>query len=132
MPEVHIFREDDAEINAAIAEAQTHYEKFVVAMIADSFLPKEKRFIDGSLVKARFQSPTTGSIEHIWVHDLRLEHTTVVGLLASAPKEIPELHEGDEVRLRKEEISDWFYWDKEEKTYGGFVVRVLAARGFPW
>src|SRR5947207_6117018 len=71
MSDTHKFDGDDSEINAAVEEAQRRSPEFQRALNEDArrLIPA----IEGALVKARFESPITHKIEHMWVEDVGFE-----------------------------------------------------------
>ncbi len=123
------FSGDDPEINAAIAEAQRRLPEFRGALDVDArrLIPQ----IEGSLVKARFESMITHKIEHMWIEDAGFEGDLIVGTLASEPEAIPEHSKGDWVAISPDAVSDWAYRE-QGRTYGGFTIRVMQGRGLPW
>jgi uncharacterized protein YegJ (DUF2314 family) len=120
---------DDAEINAAIAEAQRRLPEFRRALNIDAqrVIPQ----IEGALVKARFESMITHKIEHMWLKDAGFEDDMIVGTLANEPHDIPEHNKGDWVTVPLEAVSEWAYREAG-RTYGGFTIRVMQRRGLPW
>ncbi|PWU18970.1 MAG: hypothetical protein C5B50_07675 [Verrucomicrobia bacterium] len=126
MSETYKFYGDDPEMNAAVEEAQRKLPEFRRALDEDA-----RRLIPamvGALVKARFESPITGAIEHMWIDDVGFEGEEIVGTLASDPQNIPELSKGECVTVSPEAISDWVY-RQGGRTIGGFTVRVMQRRG---
>lgn len=123
------FSGDDAEINAAIEEAQRRLPEFRHALEID--VQRAIPQIKGSLVKARFESMITHKIEHMWLEDAGFEGDRVVGTLASEPHEIPEYSKGERVTISPEMVSDWAYREGG-RTYGGFTIRVMQKRGLEW
>jgi uncharacterized protein YegJ (DUF2314 family) len=123
------FSGDDPEINAAIEEAQRRLPEFRRALDIDArrLIPQ----IEGSLVKARFESAITHEIEHMWLEDACFEGDTIVGTLSSEPSAIPEHSKGDWVTVSPEAVSDWVYREGG-RTFGGFTIRVMQRRGLPW
>jgi uncharacterized protein YegJ (DUF2314 family) len=123
------FSGDDAEINAAIAEAQKRLPEFRRALDLDARrgIPR----IEGSLVKARFESMMTHSVEHMWLEHAGFEGDMIVGTLASEPTDIPEHTKGDWVTISPEAVSDWAYREGG-RTFGGFTIRVMQKRGLQW
>jgi uncharacterized protein YegJ (DUF2314 family) len=123
------FSSDDPEMNAAIEEAQRRLPEFRRALDIDSrrLIPQ----IEGSLVKARFESPSTHKIEHMWLEDAGFDGDMIVGTLASEPHDIPEHSKGDWVTVLPEAVSDWAYREGG-RTFGGFTIRVMQKRGLPW
>lgn len=126
MSETHKFYGDDPELNAAIEEAQRRLPEFRRALDEDArrLIPA----LNGALVKARFDSPVTGAIEHMWIEDVGFEDDKIVGTLASEPNNIPELSQGAWVSVSPEDISDWVY-RHGDRTVGGFTIRVMQQRG---
>jgi uncharacterized protein YegJ (DUF2314 family) len=126
MSETYRFYGDDPELNAAIEEAQRRLPEFRRALDDDArrLIPA----LNGALVKARFESPVTGVIEHMWIEDVGFENDKIVGTLASEPNNIPELSNGEWVSVSPEDVSDWVYRDGD-RTVGGFTVRVMQQRG---
>jgi len=126
MSDTHRFSGDDPELNAAIQEAQRRLPEFRRALDNDArrLIP----VIDGALVKARFDNPITGTIEHMWIEDVGFEGEQIVGTLASEPNDIPELSKGAWVSVSPDDISDWFYL-QGGRTIGGFTVRIMQQRG---
>lgn len=123
------FSGDDAEMNAAIAEAQKRLPEFRRALDTDArrVIPQ----IEGSLVKARFESMITHAVEHMWLEDAGFEDDMIVGTLASEPNNIPEHSKGDRVTVSPETVSDWAYREGG-RTFGGFTIRVMQRRGLQW
>lgn len=126
MSETYRFYGDDSELNAAIDEAQRRLPEFRRALEEDArrLIP----VIEGALVKARFASPVTGAIEHIWIEDVGFEDEKIVGTIANDPNDLPELSKGDWVSISHDDISDWAY-RQGGRTVGGFTVRVMQKRG---
>ena len=126
MSDTYKFYGDDPELNAAIAEAQRRLPEFRRALDDDArrLIPA----LNGALVKARFENPVTGTIEHMWIEDVGFEGDKIVGTLASEPNNIPELSNGQWVSVSPEDISDWVY-RQGNRTVGGFTVRVMQRRG---
>jgi uncharacterized protein YegJ (DUF2314 family) len=123
------FSGDDPEINAAIAEAQRRLPEFRRALDIDArrLIPQ----IEGSLVKARFESVITHKIEHMWLEDAGFDGDMIVGTLASEPHDIPDHSKGDWVTVSPEAVSDWAYREGG-RTFGGFTIRIMQKRGLPW
>jgi uncharacterized protein YegJ (DUF2314 family) len=126
MSDTYKFYGDDPELNAAIEEAQRRLPEFRRALDEDArrLIPA----LNGALVKARFENPVTGALEHMWLEDVGFEGDRIVGTLASEPDNIPELSNGQWVSVSPEDISDWVY-RQGDRTVGGFTVRVMQRRG---
>jgi uncharacterized protein YegJ (DUF2314 family) len=116
---------EDAELNAATDEARRTLPEFRKVVEEDwrRLIP----VIDRPLIKARFESARTGKSEHMWVEVMNFDGEIVVGELANEPSEVPELSQGDEVRVTVDDVSDWVYW-QGDSTVGGFTLTVLERR----
>lgn len=126
MSGMYTFHGDDAEMNAAVEEAQRRLPEFRHAL--DEEARRLIPMIDGALVKARFESPITHAVEHMWIEDAGFEGELIVGTLASAPEAIPEYTPGDWVSVPADSVSDWAY-RVGGRTFGGFTIRVMQRRG---
>jgi uncharacterized protein YegJ (DUF2314 family) len=126
MSDMHQFGGDDEEMYAAMEEARQRLPELQHALDEDArrLIP----IIDGAIVKARFESIITHSIEHMWVEDVAFEDDQIVGTLANEPNNIPELAKGDVVTISPENVSDWAYRQKG-RTFGGFTIAVMKRRG---
>lgn len=126
MSDTHKFYGDDPEMNAAIEEAQRRLPELRRALDEDArrLIP----IVEGAIVKARFESPVTHKIEHLWIEDVGFEEEKIVGTLASEPNAIPELSKGEWVSVSPEDVSDWAYREGG-RTFGGFTIRVMRQRG---
>jgi uncharacterized protein YegJ (DUF2314 family) len=120
------FSGDDAEMNAAIEEAQTRLPEFRRALEIDARRAVPR--IEGALVKAQFESMITHEIEHMWLEDARFDEDMIVGTLSNEPQNIPEYSKGDSVTVSPEAVSDWVYRESG-RTFGGFTIRVMQKRG---
>lgn len=112
------FADDDAEMNAAKAQARQTLPVFWKHLEAHPD-------IDHSL---KVGLPTaSGSLEHIWVANIRPEGDKVLGRLANAPVDLPGLEAGSPVTFTRDQISDWSY-AKDGKMYGHYTTRVIVKR----
>jgi uncharacterized protein YegJ (DUF2314 family) len=120
---------DDAEMNAAIEEAQRRLPEFRRALEADAcrLIPT----IEGAIVKARFESFISGKVEHMWLEDAGFEGDKIIGTLADEPNNISELSKGERVSVSADDVSDWAY-RQGGRTSGGFAIRVMQRRGQQW
>lgn len=126
MSDTYKFYGDDPELNAAIEEAQRRLPEFRRAL--DEYARRLIPVMAGALVKACFESPLTGKIEHMWIEDVGFEGDKIVGTLASEPNDIPHLSKGAWVPVSPENVSDWVY-RQGGRTVGGFTVGVMQKRG---
>lgn len=111
--------ESNVAVNQAMAKARSTLPIFWGLM--EQFPEHPDLF----LIKAGL--PTTqGSVEHIWVGSLRRSGDTIFGRLENEPFDLlADLHLGDEVEFRTEQVSDWSVWDNG-KQYGAFTVRAMV------
>lgn len=116
-PDVVNVSTDDADMNAAIKEAQNTYPDFLKVWRSDN--PK----YEGFTVKQEFETATGGG-EHIWLTDLFEKGNDVYGILANEPLDKVRVKLGDTIKIDPKMLSDWMYFEGD-KTYGGFTVRVL-------
>jgi uncharacterized protein YegJ (DUF2314 family) len=123
---MHPFSGDDPEMNTAIEVARRRFPEFRRALEEDArrLIPT----IEGSLVKAAFESAITHKTEHMWIEDAGFEGEKIVGTLSSEPNAIPEVSKGDWVSISIENVSDWAY-RQSGRTVGGFTIRVMQRRG---
>lgn len=63
----------------------------------------------------------------MWIEVTDFEGDIVVGELANEPSEIPELSQGQLVKVAPSDVTDWVYWQGDE-VVGGFTVAVLERR----
>jgi uncharacterized protein YegJ (DUF2314 family) len=129
MSDLNSYSGDDVEMNAAIQEARRRLPQFRRALEADArrIIP----LIEGALVKARFESATTGAAEHIWLEDAGFEDEKIVGTVSNEANNIPELCKGDWVTVTLDAVSDWAC-RQGGRTFGGFTIRVMQRRGQQW
>jgi uncharacterized protein YegJ (DUF2314 family) len=93
--------EDHPEMAKAIADAKAGLPEFL------RLLGSPQPDMDQFSVKVRF--PVEGGHEHIWVSDLELRDSTLVGKLGNDPRDIPELKLGSSVVVKQDDITDWSY-----------------------
>lgn len=122
----HKFHGDDAEMNAATEEARRRLPEFRRALDEDArrLIPA----IEGALVKARFESPITHAVEHMWIEDAGFEEEKIVGTLASEPSNIPEFTKGEWIAVSSADVTDWVYREGG-RTFGGYTIKVMQRRG---
>jgi uncharacterized protein YegJ (DUF2314 family) len=121
-PPVLDVRQDDPEMNEAIAQAQGTLTNFLAALAA----PKTNQ--DYFLIKGRF---TAGDrVEHIWVADIEFTNKVFRGVLANEPNRIPGLSFKQAVEVESAQVSDWMYVE-DGKLVGGYTSRVVRKRMTP-
>jgi len=123
---VYSYSENDAAMNAAIAEAQTTLPLF----LAHAFGP-DGVSVEGALVKAGL--PTVNGeneLEHIWIMPFQIEPDgSFVGLLANEPAELGDLVLGDKVQFDQEQITDWSLYAPDNRLLGNYTSRVMYDLG---
>lgn len=110
------FREGDAAMNAAIAEARRSLPTFWRLLEADPVVAASGK------IKVGFDTP--GGPEHMWVREVRREGAVVKGLLDNRPVWLKGFAKGDPVTIDPADISDWSYI-REERMYGSYTTRVM-------
>ena len=67
------------------------------------------------------------SAEHIWLYDTRYDAGQIVGRLRDDAEYVAGFHQGDEVRVRPEQVSDWMTIE-DGHVCGGFTTRLIVAQ----
>jgi uncharacterized protein YegJ (DUF2314 family) len=125
MSEIYKSDAGDAEMNAAIEEAQSRFPQFRRELEADL-----KRFIPAlgqAVIKARLVSASTGAEELLWIDVTKFKGDQVIGKLANDPENIPEVKSGQEVAVNQSDVVDWAY-QKAGKLVGAFTEAVIEKR----
>ncbi len=118
-PEVRDFRGDDKEMNEAMRKARSTLPEFEKRLTQP---PATQTYIS---LKARFEED--GHIEHMWLDDIEITPEGYRGKLGNHPVYIQSIDEGSDVRVKREEVSDWMAFDAG-KLIGGYTVRVQRNR----
>ncbi|MBB6053062.1 YegJ family protein [Armatimonas rosea] len=121
-PDIDMVKDDDREMNAAIAKARQTLPAFVKA------LQSPTTAMQGFSVKAEFKD-ANGS-EHMWIARPEWDGQNIVGVLANEPNWVKSVKLGDPVKIPGNQISDWMYVENG-KLVGGHTERVLFARMSP-
>lgn len=121
-PGISMVKQDDPEMNAAIAKAQQTLPEFVKA------LQNLRPTMSGVSVKARFED-TNGS-EHMWIAEPTWDGKAISGVLANEPNWVKTVKLGDPVTVPVSELSDWKYVE-QGKLVGGYTLRLLMERMSP-
>ena len=108
--------ESDAEMNAAIAEAQATLRTFIEMTTAPS--PN----VTNATIKVKF--PYDGGDEHIWVNDVVHENGTFTGTVDEDPLYAPGVRAGQRVSVTADRISDWLVVE-DGVLHGGYTIKVL-------
>ena len=121
------FEQDDAAMQAAIAEAQATLPLFLAHA-----LDAEGYSAEGAMVKVGFpaQGASDMSVEHIWVGPFaRQPDGGFIGLLANAPVDLGDLREGDRVEFGQGMITDWHLFTPTGTAWGSYTSRVMFEQG---
>jgi uncharacterized protein YegJ (DUF2314 family) len=113
-------RSDDPGLQAAVAEAHRRWPEFVAA-----FEARAQGGDDVFAVKAPFGRED--NTEFMWVKVTGIENDVIYGTLENEPAGIPDLHEGDRVKVPVGDINDWMMLVGDEPI-GGFTVKLLMER----
>ncbi|MBX3436426.1 MAG: DUF2314 domain-containing protein [Planctomycetaceae bacterium] len=115
------FADDDAEMNAAIADAKANVDLFVAYLEAH---PEDAM----CLIKAPLD--TGGHVEHIWIDNVRFDGQQFTGRLANAPHDLSRYKQGDVVTVPRADVSDWAFFENDAMQ-GGYTIRVMEKRMAP-
>lgn len=113
---------DDAEMSAAMADAQVSKAAFLRALAAPK--PNQTGF------SAKHPFSTTkgdGQREHIWISQLTYDGTLLHGIVSNDPLYVSHLKIDDFVSFHPMELTDWMYFE-DGKVVGGYTIRVLRKR----
>jgi uncharacterized protein YegJ (DUF2314 family) len=113
------FAAEDAEMNAAIAEARRTLPMFMAELNTASM------HAQGDYSVKVGMRTRAGTLEHIWVSNLRREGGRLRGTLANEPFDLEGLRLGDLVDIDESAISDWAI-DSVRGQYGSFTTRVIV------
>ena len=107
---------EDQEMNDAIHKAQASLDDFLKIYAHPPKGASEFR------LKVRFKDE--GGAEHMWVTPFKQVGAGFSGILADDPEYITSVKPGQEVKFRREDISDWGYV-LNGKQKGSFTVCVM-------
>jgi uncharacterized protein YegJ (DUF2314 family) len=110
------FRESDAVMNGAIAEARRTLPVFWTLLEKDPIVAASGK------IKVGFETPN--GPEHMWVRDVRRDGKVVRGVLDNRPIYLTTLGKGDPVTVNPADISDWSYI-RDGRMFGSFTTRVM-------
>ena len=114
------FKDDDKAMNDAIEKAVNTFDQFEKAFVESQ---KDGKY-DGFTIKMGFPTKD-GSKEHMWLSDLTFDGKQFSGILANQPAMEVDVKYGSKVVVKKDMISDWMYFDADNKVYGGYTMRVM-------
>jgi uncharacterized protein YegJ (DUF2314 family) len=111
-----LIKNQDQEMNAAIAKAQT---------TLDDFLKVNKNPPQGaSGFKLKVLISDSNGSEHMWVTPFREIGGAFVGILADEPVFVRSVTNGQKLTFQRKDISDWGYV-QDGKQKGSFTVCVV-------
>ncbi len=112
--DIELAKNDDPDVNAAIAEAKRTTPAFLTALN------------DPDSYNITFKYPL-GGFEHIWVDNVRRDGAFLTGNLANDPVQ-EGWKRGDAVRVPAADLSDYFYCDADGAPHGHFTTIVFIDR----
>jgi uncharacterized protein YegJ (DUF2314 family) len=113
----------DAEMNAAIAWAQRTLPEFERRLASP---PAAQSYIG---IKAAFDYGDNDA-EHMWIKNIAVVEGGYEGTLVSAPQYVHSLEAGQQVFVRREQVSDWLAID-DGVLVAGYTMRVIRKRLSP-
>ena len=108
---------EDPEMNSAITKAKRTIAEF------DEALNRNDTFLTDFAIKKRYPTADNGG-EHIWVAILNIENGNYRGIVNNDAEKTTQVKYGDTVIVKKSEITDWMYLDKN-LLKGGFTIREI-------
>ncbi|HLP83124.1 MAG TPA: DUF2314 domain-containing protein [Phycisphaerales bacterium] len=116
------FKEDDAGMAAAIAQARQTTDTFLARLNQPS--------TPNDYVAVKIALPTTdGSLEHIWCGNVQFANGVFTATIANDPRDT-QYKFGQQVTAPKAEISDWMYV-QDGKLVGGYTIRYMHSTMTP-
>jgi uncharacterized protein YegJ (DUF2314 family) len=115
----NVVRPHDASMDSAVARAQSTVRTFIDRLQQPS---PNRTFAS---VKVRFSTDSTA--EDIWLENAAYNGRFITGTLSDDATTMENVHQGDPVSVRPEEVSDWMIVDGG-RVCGGFTERVNARR----
>ena len=109
---------DDADIAKATADARATLNN-VLERAATGGIPMEALQLKVAIPRE------SGRLEKLWVQGIvRLDETTLEGLLANEPHDLPDMKLGDRHRFSVDEIVDWLFVVNGQ-MHGAYSLRVM-------
>lgn len=122
-------KSDDPEMDQAAAKARKTFRYFWRELAWEY-----RRIIPGlqlAAVKAYFTDPDPGPDdfdgEHMWLINVRFDGRRIHGTLINSPSTLRSVKEGDQVKIKGSQLTDWMYVQGGE-AYGGFTTDLLRSR----
>ena len=63
-------------------------------------------------------------VEHMWVSEIDFDGEFITGFLMNRPNWLRNISEGDHVKAKLDDISDWMF-AIDGRVYGGFTINLL-------
>lgn len=108
---------DSPEMKAAVAEAKERWPEFLEAF--------ETQNGEAFGIKFLLSGDDDDDFEFPWMEVTKIHGEIIQGKLANEPISRDDLHEGDVVTTRLEDLNDWLYIDSDGEQQGGFTIPVL-------
>jgi uncharacterized protein YegJ (DUF2314 family) len=105
-------------VNAAIEKAKRTLPVFFER------LDKPQRGDTDFQIKIRFVTNQPPNGEHVWARDVRRDGTNVTATIATVPRNIPDLKQGQRVTVPITQVTDWLI-ENGGKYHGAYTVRAL-------
>ncbi|MCJ8272811.1 MAG: DUF2314 domain-containing protein [Psychrosphaera sp.] len=67
------------------------------------------------------------SVEHMWIGDIEFDGQFIKGFLMNSPNWLRNISEGDHVKAKVSQVSDWMF-ACQGKAYGGYTINLLRSR----
>ncbi|UPT66648.1 MAG: DUF2314 domain-containing protein [Sphingobacteriales bacterium JAD_PAG50586_3] len=116
-------QDEDIAINNAIAKAKSTLPLF------DKALNSTNEDFTDFAIKAEYVEDDEH--EHIWLNNISKAKGFYYGTINNTPESITYIKLGDRVKVNVNDISDWVYYDKNDKAVGGYTIRVFRSRMQP-
>ena len=126
---VFMFDPNDPEMQEAYNQARATFRYFwrEIAWERRRIVPA----LEVACVKAPFSDSETvedhSEVEQMWLGSIDFDGQFVSGELLNAPNALTSVKQGDSVRLRLREITDWMYVMSGE-VYGAYTVNLMRSR----
>ncbi len=114
--------ENDADMNAAIAEARATLDEFVARM--ENPEPGDSDFA----IKVAITDPN--GTEHFWANNVEVVGPGFTATINNDPNIVRSVRLGQRVRARLDEVSDWMY-TSNGRMVGNRTLRVLLTKMSP-
>lgn len=121
-PNVVGFKDDDPEMNAAIAKAVQNLPEFVACVEKPS--PTQSTVS----LKVRFEDPN--GVEHMWLTNVTHNNGNFSGVLDDDPVVVKNVRAGESVTVSKDRVSDWLVIDNGQMK-GGYSIQLMMREMSP-